>query len=212
MGLNVLSYQFHLSQCCHPACGHEGSCHLSPVLALPTFKHDMRVQHSETNRYGTTKIQNEEISVGHFCGKRAMGANKTEMVRNFFVGRCFFLWSPTEEMSSFLEVATEKTQTYGTVHTFRSTVQNLPLTTRCAQGGPNNSNYCHSRRSSSRGQAPRLFYLTCKLSDHLWVDGMDGENILLPDEEIAAAAAVGASVIEHWSTVIVSGIAAVWSG
>ena len=32
---------------------------------------------------------------------------------------------------------------------------------------------------------------------------MDGENI--PDEEIAAAVAVGASVIEHWSTV--SGIA-----
>ena len=40
------------------------------------------------------------------------------------------------------------------------------------------------------------------------VDGMDGENIT--DEEIAAAVAVGASVIEHWSTV--SGIiAVVWS-
>ena len=37
---------------------------------------------------------------------------------------------------------------------------------------------------------------------------MDGENI--PDEGIAAAGAVEASVIEHWSTV--SGIAVVWSG
>ena len=34
---------------------------------------------------------------------------------------------------------------------------------------------------------------------------MDGENIR--DEEIAAAVAVGASVIEHWSTV--SGVAVV---
>ena len=39
-------------------------------------------------------------------------------------------------------------------------------------------------------------------------DWMNGENIL--DEEISAAVAVGASVIEHWSTV--SGIAVVWSG
>ena len=37
---------------------------------------------------------------------------------------------------------------------------------------------------------------------------MDSENI--PDEEIAAAVAVGASVIEHWFTVV-SGIAVVWS-
>ena len=38
---------------------------------------------------------------------------------------------------------------------------------------------------------------------------MDGENI--PDEEIAAAVAVGASVIEHRPTVVF-GIAVVWSG
>ena len=38
---------------------------------------------------------------------------------------------------------------------------------------------------------------------------IDGENI--PDEEIAAAVAVGASVFEPWSTVV-SGIAVVWSG
>ena len=50
--------------------------------------------------------------------------------------------------------------------------------------------------------------MTCKLSDHLCVDRMDDENI--PHEEIAAAVAVGASVIEHWSTV--SGIDVVWSG
>ena len=70
------------------------------------------------------------------------------------------------------------------------------------------TNYRHGRRSSSHGRAPRL-YLTCKLPGHLCVDEMDGKNI--PDEEIAAAAgAVGASVIEHWSTV--SDIAVVWSG
>ena len=46
------------------------------------------------------------------------------------------------------------------------------------------------------------------LPDHLCVDGMDGENI--PDEEIAAAGAAGASVIEH--RCIVSGIAVVCSG
>ena len=34
MGLDVLGYQSHLLQRCHPACGHEGSSHLSPVLAL----------------------------------------------------------------------------------------------------------------------------------------------------------------------------------
>ena len=34
MGLNVLGYQSHLLQRCHPACGHEGYFHLSPVFAL----------------------------------------------------------------------------------------------------------------------------------------------------------------------------------
>ena len=33
MGLNVLGYQSHLLQRCHPACGHYGYSHLSPVLA-----------------------------------------------------------------------------------------------------------------------------------------------------------------------------------
>ena len=37
---------------------------------------------------------------------------------------------------------------------------------------------------------------------------MDGEN--LPDEEIAAAVTVGASVLEHLSAVF--GIAVIWSG
>ena len=45
--LNVLHYQVHLLQCCHPvnACGHEGSFHLSPVLALWTSI-AMQVHHS----------------------------------------------------------------------------------------------------------------------------------------------------------------------
>ena len=33
-------------------------------------------------------------------------------------------WWPPTEMMPFLLVATKKTQTYGTVHAFRSTVQN----------------------------------------------------------------------------------------
>ena len=31
-GLNMLGFLSHLLQCCHPACGHEGSSHLFPVL------------------------------------------------------------------------------------------------------------------------------------------------------------------------------------
>ena len=62
------------------------------------------------------------------------------------------------------------------------------------QQGLNKGKYCHGSRSSSRGRALRL-YLTCKLPYHLCVDGVDDEKI--PDEEIAAAVAVGASVIEH---------------
>ena len=42
------------------------------------------------------------------------------------------------------------------------------------------------------------------LPDHLLcVNGIDGEKI--PDEEISAAVAVGASVIEHWFVVVWSG-------
>ena len=39
---------------------------------------------------GPQKYKNEQISVGHFCGKRAMGAKKMEILENFSVGRCFF--------------------------------------------------------------------------------------------------------------------------
>ena len=42
MGLNVLGYQSHPLQRCHPvtvtACGHGGSSHLSPVLALLLYQ------------------------------------------------------------------------------------------------------------------------------------------------------------------------------
>ena len=103
-----------------------------------------------------------------------------------------------------------KTQIYGTVHAFRSvrTVQTLPLRARGVQGEPNNSN-CHGHRSSRGPALRRLLYLTRVLPDHLMcVDEMDDEDI--PDEKIVAAVAVGASIIEHWSTV--SGIATVWSG
>ena len=45
MGLNMLGYQSHLLQRYHPACGHEESSHLSPVLALRFFI-AMQVPHS----------------------------------------------------------------------------------------------------------------------------------------------------------------------
>ena len=46
MGLSVLGYESHLLlQRCHPACGHEGSSNLSPVLALQNFT-ALQVQHS----------------------------------------------------------------------------------------------------------------------------------------------------------------------
>ena len=44
-GLNVLRYQSHLLQRCHPACGHEEYSPLSPVLAL-WFVITMQVQRS----------------------------------------------------------------------------------------------------------------------------------------------------------------------
>ena len=82
---------------------------------------------------GPHKNKNEQISVGHFfCGKHAMGAKK-QKCSIFFVGLCFFC-------DHFSVGGHEKTQTYGTVHAFRSTVQNLPLRTRCVQGGRNDSN------------------------------------------------------------------------
>ena len=43
---------------------------------------------------GPQKYKNEQISVGHFCGKRAMGAKKMEILENFSVGRCFFVAFP----------------------------------------------------------------------------------------------------------------------
>ena len=45
MGISVLDYQSHLLQHCHLAYGHEGSSHLSPVLALRFFI-ALQVQHS----------------------------------------------------------------------------------------------------------------------------------------------------------------------
>ena len=37
MGLNVLGYQFHLLQHCHPVCGHEGYSHLSSRFSPYVF-------------------------------------------------------------------------------------------------------------------------------------------------------------------------------
>ena len=90
---------------------------------------------------GPQKYKNEQISVGHFCGKRAMGAKKNGKGPESFCRSAFFCGHRSTETKSFRQVATEKTRTYGTVHAFRSTIQKLPLRTRCAQGRPNNSNY-----------------------------------------------------------------------
>ena len=53
-------------------------------------------------------------------------------------------------------------------------VQNPPLRTTCAQGGPNNSN-CHGRRSRPRTNTTITFVsnLYNILPDHLCVDGID---------------------------------------
>ena len=82
------------------------------------------------NRYGTPKNKNEQIFVGHFVGSNLWEQKSREQKKRkcfsfvcFFVGLCFSLWP-------------QKTLTYGTVHVFRSTVQNLSLKTRCAQGRP----------------------------------------------------------------------------
>ena len=79
---------------------------------------------------GLQKNKNEQISVRSFLWQQARyGSKKNANVPFFFsVGLCFCRW------------AQKNTQTYGTVHAFRSTVQNLPLRTICAQGGANNRN------------------------------------------------------------------------
>ena len=58
------------------------------------------------NRYGTQKNKKEQISVGHFCRKHAMGAKKRKCsiyLGIFFVvvGLCLLLLPPTE-MTPFL--------------------------------------------------------------------------------------------------------------
>ena len=40
---------------------------------------------------GPQKHKNEQTSVGHFCGKRAMGAKKNENGLEKMVGRVFFV-------------------------------------------------------------------------------------------------------------------------
>ena len=89
---------------------------------------------------GPQKYKNEQISVGHFSRKRAMGAKKTKMVQNVFVGLCFFVVTYRNKVIS---VEWPQKHVYGS----RSTVQNLPLRARYAQGRPNSSS-CHGRLSS----------------------------------------------------------------
>ena len=63
-----------------------------------------------------------------------MGAKKTELLHLFLLVCVFFVATYGNEVVSVS--GHKKTQTYGTVHAFRSTVvQNRPLRTRCAQSG-----------------------------------------------------------------------------
>ena len=48
---------------------------------------------------GLQKNKNEQISVGHFCGKHAMGAKKRKC-SIFFVGLCFFVVTCRNEVIS----------------------------------------------------------------------------------------------------------------
>ena len=64
------------------------------------------------------KYKNEQISVRHFSGKRAMGAKKTEMFQKIFVGlSVFYLWPPTE-MRPFPSVARKNTDLHKNSGTF----------------------------------------------------------------------------------------------
>ena len=50
---------------------------------------------------GPQKYKNEQVSVGHFCGKRAIGGKKNENVPEKNCRSVFYLWPPTE-MRQFL--------------------------------------------------------------------------------------------------------------
>ena len=50
---------------------------------------------------GPQKYKNEQISVGHFCGKRAMEAKKNGNDPEMFSRSVFLLWPPME-MRSFM--------------------------------------------------------------------------------------------------------------
>ena len=78
-------------------------CHPSDVYGKPT------VRHGKANRYGTPKKQKKtkKNSVGHFCGKHAMGAKKSEMFHFFCSFVLFCLWPPTE-MTHFCRWPQEK--------------------------------------------------------------------------------------------------------
>ena len=58
-----------------------------------------------------------------------MGAKKKKCFL-FFFSSVYFSWPPLLSVGGH----NKQTQTYRAVHAFRSTVQNLPLRTRCAQG------------------------------------------------------------------------------
>ena len=66
MGFNVLDYQSHPLQRCHPACGYEGSSHLFPFFAIWFFI-AMQVQHSYNlsthGRILLTRVPKERIQI-----------------------------------------------------------------------------------------------------------------------------------------------------
>ena len=59
---------------------------------------------------GPKKNKNEQISVGHFCGKHAMGAGKTEISPKKIVGLYFFVATYGNEVISVDDH--KKIQTY----------------------------------------------------------------------------------------------------
>ena len=65
MGVNVLGYQSQLLQRCHPVCGHEGSSHLSPVLALRFFiaMHVQYPYNSSTDGGSVLLTKDERIQI-----------------------------------------------------------------------------------------------------------------------------------------------------
>ena len=61
--------------------GGGGYCVMAAILKMVSLV--------RPNTVGLQKNKNEQISVGHFCGKHAMGSKNPRKYSIFLVGQCF---------------------------------------------------------------------------------------------------------------------------